>query len=444
MRALEFWAFAYLLNSLWQVPLLYAAGWLAARVLRPMGAAAEHRVWVAALMLQSLLPAASIFPWKWPAALSLWHAGAAARGDVYVLTGSGSGAGVLPFPALGLAAIVILYAALTAYFAARFLWRTAMLPVMQHEAAAVALSGEPALFWARCSKRFAIEDVSLAASSRIFGPVTLGMRHKVLLLPVTMIDTLSEQDLCTVIAHEFAHMHRQDFTKNLVYELLSLPVMYHPLLWLTRSRITESREMACDQAAAAFTGQTEYAHSLLHLASLLVAETSYRTPHTIGIFDANAFERRVMNLMEKHPEVQGTRRVAVVVVCAALTLATCASAVTLGMHVNAFQSAAGNGTSKAPKELSISSDVMQGNLLTKAVPVYPPAAKKAKIQGTVVLEAVISKDGNVERLRVLSGPAELQQSALDAVRQWKYKPYLLNGDPVQVKTKVNIVYDLKG
>ena len=64
----------------------------------------------------------------------------------------------------------------------------------------------------------------IAASSRIFSPVTMGLRRKLLLLPVTMVDVLPELDLHTVIAHEFAHMQRKDFMKNLLYELLSLPV----------------------------------------------------------------------------------------------------------------------------------------------------------------------------------------------------------------------------
>ena len=85
---------------------------------------------------------------------------------------------------------------------------------------------------------------------------------------------------------------------------------------------------------------------------------------------------------------------------------------------------------------------MARNLLTKAVPVYPPEAKKAKIQGKVVLSVVVGKDGNIENLQVLSGPTELQQSSLDAVRQWTYKPYILNGDPVEVKTTVNVIYSL--
>jgi TonB family protein len=87
---------------------------------------------------------------------------------------------------------------------------------------------------------------------------------------------------------------------------------------------------------------------------------------------------------------------------------------------------------------------MSRNLLTKAVPTYPPDAKKAKIQGKVVLSVVIGKDGNVEGVRALSGPQELQQSAIDAVRQWTYKPYLLNGDAVEVKTTINVIYQLEG
>jgi TonB family protein len=194
--------------------------------------------------------------------------------------------------------------------------------------------------------------------------------------------------------------------------------------------------------AAAMTGRNEYAQSLLRLASLMVAGTLGSTPHTIGIFDANAFERRLMKLTEKHKEIRGVRRVAVVAACAALGLATCGSALALGMHVNTASTSDNSNASKPPKQLSVSADVMAGNLLNKVVPVYPAEAKKARIQGTVVLSAVIGKDGNVENLRVLSGPSQLQQTALDAVRQWTYKPYLLNGDPIEVKTIVNVLYSL--
>jgi protein TonB len=98
----------------------------------------------------------------------------------------------------------------------------------------------------------------------------------------------------------------------------------------------------------------------------------------------------------------------------------------------------------AVKKLVISSGVMAGNLILKTQPVYPPIAKAARVSGTVVLQATISKTGAIENLHVVSGPAMLQQSAQDAVRQWRYRPYLLNGEPVEVETTVNVIFTLGG
>jgi protein TonB len=83
-------------------------------------------------------------------------------------------------------------------------------------------------------------------------------------------------------------------------------------------------------------------------------------------------------------------------------------------------------------------------LLQKTPPLYPPIAKAARVSGTVVLQAKISKTGAIEDLHVVSGPAMLQQAALDAVRTWRYRPYLLNNDPVEVETTVNVIFTLGG
>jgi protein TonB len=91
----------------------------------------------------------------------------------------------------------------------------------------------------------------------------------------------------------------------------------------------------------------------------------------------------------------------------------------------------------------VSSSVVAGLLIHKAVPVYPPIAKAAHTQGTVVLEATISKRGTIENLHVVSGPPMLVQAALDAVSTWIYRPYLLNGQPVEVETTVNVNFTLE-
>ncbi|WP_263356418.1 energy transducer TonB [Acidicapsa ligni] len=95
-----------------------------------------------------------------------------------------------------------------------------------------------------------------------------------------------------------------------------------------------------------------------------------------------------------------------------------------------------------PKTINVSADFAKGLLVKKELPDYPMAALQERIQGTVVLQATIGTDGHVKGLRVIVGPWELQQAAMDAVRKWVYKPYLLNGEAVEVNTTINVVFSL--
>ena len=88
--------------------------------------------------------------------------------------------------------------------------------------------------------------------------------------------------------------------------------------------------------------------------------------------------------------------------------------------------------------------VTEGKLLQRVAPIYPPIAKAQRLQGVVVLQAVIGKDGLLHSITVVSGPPLLQQAAIDAVKQWKYQPYLLGGEPVEIKTQVNLQFALDG
>jgi protein TonB len=83
-------------------------------------------------------------------------------------------------------------------------------------------------------------------------------------------------------------------------------------------------------------------------------------------------------------------------------------------------------------------------LIHQVKPSYPPLARQARIQGTVVLQAVIGKDGSIQGLKVVSGHPMLAPAALEAVKQWKYKPYYLNGEPVEVDTTINVNFTLAG
>jgi periplasmic protein TonB len=96
----------------------------------------------------------------------------------------------------------------------------------------------------------------------------------------------------------------------------------------------------------------------------------------------------------------------------------------------------------APARIKVGGDVQAASLVKQVTPEYPGIAKTAHVSGTVTLHAIISKDGSIESLQYVSGPALLMSSAMSAVREWKYKPTMLNGTPVEVDTTVQVVFSL--
>lgn len=112
-----------------------------------------------------------------------------------------------------------------------------------------------------------------------------------------------------------------------------------------------------------------------------------------------------------------------------------------------FDSAPGSGQVLPPpppvRQLRVS-HMMEGNLVYRVQPNYPALARQARIQGQVVLRAIISREGAIENLQVLSGHPMLAPAAVDAVRQWRYRPYVLNGEPVEVETQVTVNFVLGG
>ena len=97
---------------------------------------------------------------------------------------------------------------------------------------------------------------------------------------------------------------------------------------------------------------------------------------------------------------------------------------------------------KPAEKIFRQSEILAGSLIRKVEPKYPPLAIAARIQGPVVLEAVISKAGTIENLRLVSGHPMLAAAAIDAVSQWRYRPYILNGDVIEVETEITVNFVL--
>jgi TonB family protein len=445
MKSFEEFVLGYLVNSLWQVPLIGLAGYGCARLVRRMGPQAEQRVWVTALVIAAILPACGVTGAWLPH--GFFGANGAAAGTVQVEMG-----GFTPItgPALHLPSdlrhgAVIFYLGALLFFCGRLVWGWMQSESLRRGSRRLALTGDLQTAWERGCRVFDLQDVEIATTPMVAGPLTLGFRRRMLLVPVDFIGTAEASDVEAALGHELAHMQRRDFAKNVLYELISLPVSYHPMTRWLKGQIRQSRELVCDAMAAEFvTTREHYARSLLRLASMMLNQTQTVNIHAIGIFDANILERRVMNLMTKRRETRGLLQIGFAAVCVLVGLATCGSALALRLNVNE-PPVAEPVASAIHGPVRIASGVMAGSRISGDNPVYPEQAKidKNTVDGTCTLKAVIDKEGVVIHLQVVKSlRPDYDKAAVAAVQTWRYKPYILNGEPTAVETTINVNYSI--
>ena len=430
------WLVNYLMNSAWQVPLVLVVAMVTARlVARLYSAAAVHWTWVSALVLGTVLPAIRVemwprFPWRGADAVAGGHV------RVTMMPGTAVAGGHLRLSMAMMAMLLAVYGAITLYFAGRIVWGVWKTRSLHGNALAAQLSEPLQMRWEGLSRRMNVTRVVLCESAEVAGPAMVGMQT--VLLPVGFIGKVQDGDLEAALAHELAHVRRRDYAKNVGYAVLMLPVAYHPCARLIKKAVGESREAACDaMAAEVLESRRMYARSLLRLAMVIPAGLRGGATAAMGIFEGNTLERRVSLMMERGKRLRGVARVTAMIAVMLLSGAAVVSMVGTHVTVQAANAAAGKeGAVQVPAH------VMAARIVKQVQPKYPVEAKKEKIQGTVVLNVEIGKDGTVENLTAASGPKVLRQSALDAVRQWTYEPFLVEGNPVEVETTISVVYSL--
>ena len=441
MNALALWLVSYLANALWMVPLVFAAAWAAARLAQRLGPKPVHRIWVAALIAETLLPAVHLHSFNGEILRIFGLSGIASpaygRATIALRALADGREGTLIFSHDVLAAIAAIYGVVLVYFAMRFaygLWKTHRIAMRANALCEDRVESR----WRTVTAAFSV-DAGIAESAEIPGPVTVGIRRQLLLLPRGFASHTAE-DLDAVMAHECAHMARHDFLKNVLYSLVSLPCAFHPVLWLTRGRLSESREMVCDAIAAErLEGPQTYARSLLRLASAMV-ELPRANIHAIGIFDANHLERRIMILTTKKSPCAGALRVATFVACAAIGFGTCASALTLrteiGTHANGLT---GNAKPIAKEAAHPSMPV----LISSKIPEYPAQGKEAHLSGICLVGLTVDRQGMPQDVHIIrSLRPDFDRNAMEAVRGYRFKPALADGNPVarQITVEVKFAY----
>ncbi len=240
-----------LVNAVWQVAVIAAAGWLASRVLKRLGPRAEHVGWVATLVVAVLTPAVPLL--RSLSVLLFHQPSAGVRLSIsFVAVPGTAGAFSSPhqWPAPAIWLVVAFYICTLCYFAVRIVRSLYRVRAMIRSAGPLPLTREQQEIWDRCQRLFGLVNTPILSSATISGPVAAGPRTPVLVVPAGFTARCNDSDLLAALAHECAHTVRQDFQKNLVYEAISLFLAFHPAIWLIKAGIAQSREMICDSIVA--------------------------------------------------------------------------------------------------------------------------------------------------------------------------------------------------
>ena len=341
METLSRLVLTFLLNALWQVPLVAGVAALGAWILRHGPARYRHALWVMALSLAVFLPV-----WTSRNSIQRNHRAVAQAGGA---PPQGSVTSPPPPPASIMSlqprapggwrfadylsrrdwpiefSPWLAYGALTCYLLSVLFggvrlyraWRRTnelrrsahVLPLRQWMASSV---------W-RCQLALGLGHVPTLCSSRVDGPVVLGAYKPLIILPAGMFEESSAEDLTSTLCHEMAHIRRHDFLMNVVYEFLYLLISFHPAGALIKRRIDQTRELACDEMAAGRLLSTPaYARSLVNLAGAAAGlSRASGADYTLGVFDANILEERVMRLLDKRP--RSSARLAKLILAAVLS-----------------------------------------------------------------------------------------------------------------------------
>lgn len=273
------------------------------------------------------------------------------------------------------------------------------------------------------------ESASVLVSDEILSPVTFGFLRPVVLLPRGFTE-LDESAKEAILCHELTHVRRHDWLFTVVEEAVRAVLWFHPAIWWLLGEIQLAREQVVDRAVIRTTGSRDpYVEALLAIAG---AGPQLDLPPAPLFLRRRHLKQRVVSILK---EVPVSRRKSFPALAAGLGLMAAACWFVTGaipLTANAAE----------PQKIRVGGNAAQQNLVSKATPVYPVEAKQAHIQGTVKLEIEVGTDGRVTNISTVEGPPALIQSAVDAVKQWVYRPTLLNGEPVVVQTTVNVNYTL--
>ena len=283
--------------------------------------------------------------------------------------------------------------------------------------------------------------IDIRQSRASIEPGIFGIVRPVLMWPHGISARLEDSQLDAILTHEIQHVRRHDNFTAAIHMIVEAIFWFHPLVWWLGARLVEERERACDEDVLELGGERQlYAEGILKVCEFCLASPLACMSGVAG----GDLKKRMVHIMTErmlHKLDVGRK-----LLLAAAGLAAVAGPIAFGL-INATPTRAQSDGSAVAQQsdqpaVHASKEEMTALILKKVQPEYPEAAKKAHIQGQVILKAIIGKDGNVENLQIVSGHPQLAPAAIEAVKQWKYKPYLKQGQPVEVETEITVNFTL--
>jgi TonB family protein len=376
---------------------------------------------------QGLLLLAGALPWLQP-----WAGGGAAAGGMTVATTTfegGSAAAVDAWPVAG--AVFLLGAAWRLARLVRGLWR-----LRRYRRHARPLGASPAVGEIGAHVGAAAH---VAVSDEVEVPAAFGFRRPVVLLPArfTALDPTAQR---AVLCHELLHVRRRDWLQMLAEELAGALLWFHPAVWWLLARIRLAREQVVDLEAVRLTGERRvYLQTLVSL-----ARVSGPSPAPAPLFLREShLKRRVDVLLEEVTMSRKRLGMGLAASVAGVAVAGLAGARAFPLEgfpvwaSAAMSAAAPGGIQEAGSGSASGKKAAPRKPIHKVNPSYPEDAKKEGIEGPVSMEVLIGAAGQVKDVKVIKGPAELAESAMAAMRQWKFEP-----GPTDTRATMTINYVL--
>jgi beta-lactamase regulating signal transducer with metallopeptidase domain len=421
----------YLINALWQLPVLAAGAWLFIRLARP-SPRIQHRMWLGVLALALLLPGRGL------------RTAGPAHATVMV-TQESAVIAQAPLSLLPRTRDLTLNAGVSRWLVRIYLASMVLALVRIGRAwhAAHSLVGHSRETFqhraqlANLSSRFQVKLPQLRESEEVSSPMVVGVAAPVVLLPGGFA-RFTEDQVRAALCHELAHVKRQDYLMNLVCQVAASPLAWHPVVHAVQQRIRMTREMVCDaMAAQEMESEIGYAKCLLALAHSMLGDRA-RGAEFLGLFGRNTLEERIMRLMET-TKMSMRARIAGVATGAAVMIATGSLAAIF--HVTPTMAAQTNDA-PPPAAVQLAAGQVQPEVAVPATPVQPskPAPKgerKRMAKAAVILDdpefqqRMEDAQRQMAKANAILDSPEFKQRMEDAQRQMEKATAVFNGPEFQ-------------